>query len=109
MPALNQLAIYYLDVSKRGAAGKKIDRQALELAALVCSQAIRKEPRYAPVHNTAGLVEAELGNLSRAVSEFNEARRLDPSFFEAHMNSAAVNLRFRGFKNGSDKVTNKMV
>src|SRR5262249_55215508 len=28
---------------------------------------------------------------------FGTARKLDPTFFEAHMNYAAVNLQFRGF------------
>ena len=114
MPAFNQLAILYLEVAKeqaghdskkshtagrsaRGAKEKKIDTQALELAALVCSQAIRKNPKYAPVHNTAGMIQVELGNLNSAVSEFDAARRLDPSFFEAQMNYAAVNMQFRGF------------
>ena len=34
--------------------------QQLELAALVCSQAIRKNPNYAAIHNTAGLIQVEL-------------------------------------------------
>jgi tetratricopeptide (TPR) repeat protein len=31
------------------------------------------------------------------VSEFNNARSIDPAFYEAQMNYAAVNLQFRGF------------
>ncbi|MFT3766522.1 MAG: hypothetical protein QM820_13565 [Minicystis sp.] len=99
MPALNQLAILHLERAKRDP-GRNAGRKAastLELAALVCSQAVRKNPRYAPIHNTAGLVDVELGNLSRAAAAFDEARRLDPRFVEAHMNYAAVNLGFRGF------------
>ncbi len=95
MPALNQLAIYYLRTAK--AAKGKPDAQALELAALVCSQAARKSARYAPIHNTAGLVYAELGDFSRAAAEFDRARAIDRTFFEAHMNVAAVNMAFRGF------------
>jgi tetratricopeptide (TPR) repeat protein len=114
MPAFNQLAIYYLETAKQKAgrankrvatnAGKekKVDTQALELAALVCSQAIRKNPNYAPVHNTAGMIQVELSNLNTAVSEFNTARRLDPTFFEAQMNFAAVNLQFRGFQQAEE-------
>lgn len=115
MPAFNQLAIYYLETAKQKAgrdakkkiatnAGKekKVDSQALELAALVCSQAIRKNPNYAPIHNTAGMIQVELGNLNGAVGEFNTARRLDPSFFEAQMNFAAVNLQFRGFQQAEE-------
>ncbi|MFO0762432.1 MAG: hypothetical protein U0359_38695 [Byssovorax sp.] len=110
MPAFNQLAILYLEAAKQkagrdtkakmattAAKQKKVDTQALELAALVCSQAVRKNAKYAPVHNTAGMIQVELGNLNSAVSEFNTARQLDPTFYEAQMNFAAVNLQFRGF------------
>lgn len=111
MPAYNLLALYHLENAKRGAPGadgraskdrKKANTQALELAALVCSQAVRKSPRYAPIHNTSGLVQVELGDLSRAVADFQKARSLDPSFFEAHMNFAAVNLQFRGFNQAEE-------
>jgi len=111
MPAFNQLAVLYLEMAKdaagrdskrkMGASGRKerkVDTQALDLAAVVCSQAIRKNPKYASIHNTAGMIQVELGNLNGAVGEFNNARTLDPSFYEAQMNYAAVNLTFRGFK-----------
>jgi len=78
--------------------GKRADVQQLELAALVCSQAIRKNPNYAPIHNTAGLIQNELGQVNGAVGEFATAAKLDPKFFEAQMNYAAVNLGFRGFE-----------
>lgn len=109
MPAFNQLAIYYLENAKKEAGvkkgkvkvasgkEKKANTQALELAALVVSQALRKNPNYAPVHNTSGLISAELDDLSAAAQAFGTARKLDPKFFEAHMNYAAVNLSFRGF------------
>lgn len=106
-PAFNQLALYYMQVAKQRAAAKKgakgaktkqADMQQLELAALVCSQAIRKNPNYAPIHNTAGLIQVELRNINGAVQEFQAATKLDPSFFEAQMNYAAINLSFRGFK-----------
>ena len=70
----------------------------LELAALVCSQAIRKNPSYSAIHNTAGLIQVELQNINSAVQEFQQAAQLDPNFFEAQMNYAAVNLSFRGFE-----------
>ncbi|MFO0735363.1 MAG: hypothetical protein U0270_05770 [Labilithrix sp.] len=99
MPASNQLALYYLQLArKRAGGGKKADVQQLELAALVCSQAIKRNPSYAPIHNTAGLIENALSHVNGAVSEFRQAAELDPRFFEAHMNYAAVNLGFRGFK-----------
>jgi tetratricopeptide (TPR) repeat protein len=115
MPAFNQLALYYfqlakkragaIKLSKRGrsittnaAMGKRADVQQLDLAALVCSQAIRKNANYAPIHNTAGLIQNELGQINSAVQEFATAAKLDAKFFEAQMNYAAVNLSFRGFK-----------
>ena len=118
MPAFNQLALYYFQLAKKRAGsvkstgkgsrgrqvvthasvGKRADVQQLELAALVCSQAIRKNPNYAPIHNTAGLIQNELGQVNGAVGEFATAAKLDPKFFEAQMNFAAVNLGFRGFE-----------
>lgn len=114
MPAFNQLGLYYFTQAKKrvaksgggkrgraiatnAAMGRRADVQQLELAQLVCSQAIRKNARYAPIHNTAGLIQTELGLVNSAVSEFKQAASLDPKFFEAQMNYAAVNLSFRGF------------
>ncbi len=117
MPAFNQLAIYYLEQarlksakdagtkqSKRrsmvvaGLKGAQVNEQMLDLAALVASQAVRKNPKYAPIHNTSGLIQVELRNFNGAVKSFAAARALDKDFFEAHMNYAAVNLSFRGFE-----------
>ena len=115
MPAFNQLALYYFGSAKKkapgSAGGRKIGRtiatnaalakrgdvQQLELAALVCSQAVRKDANYAPIHNTSGLILNELGQVNTAVKEFQAAASLDPHFFEAQMNLAAINLSFRGF------------
>ncbi len=116
MPAFNQLALYYLEQAKAKAeeGGKrkgkrrgmvassskavKVNEQMLDLAALVASQAQRKNPKYAALHNTSGLIQVELRNFNGAVKSFAAARQLDPDFFEAHMNYAAVNLSFRGFE-----------
>jgi tetratricopeptide (TPR) repeat protein len=117
MPAFNQLAVYYMEQAKaKSGAGKTksrrgkrglevsgakkaaVDEQMLDLAALVASQAQRKNPNYAPIHNTIGLIQVELRNFNNAVKSFGRARQLDPKFFEAHMNYAAVNLSFRGFE-----------
>lgn len=113
MPAFNQLAIYYLESAKakagqkstkfaRGARSSKVDTQALDLALLVTSQAVRKSANYGPIFNTAGLVAVEQGDLNRAVEAFGKARKLDPTFYEAHMNYAAVNMQFRGFDNAEE-------
>jgi tetratricopeptide (TPR) repeat protein len=114
MPAFNQLAILYLERARlaagearsrkaRGlvvAGGRQLDinQQQLDLAGLVASQAIRKNPNYAPIHNTAGLIQVQLMDFNGAVKSFGKARALNPKFFEAHMNYAAVNLSFRGFQ-----------
>ncbi|MCC6521974.1 MAG: hypothetical protein IT373_04880 [Polyangiaceae bacterium] len=110
MPAFNQLAVYYMEKAREQAGrkdskiasdvGKKkqVSTQALDMAALVVSQAMRRNPKYAPVHNTRGLISRELGDLSGAARSFKSARELDPKFFEAQMNYASVNLEFRGFK-----------
>jgi tetratricopeptide (TPR) repeat protein len=117
MPAFNQLAVYYLEQAKAkaGASAKKgrrgrrgmevsgvkgvdVDEQQLDLAALVASQAQRKNPNYAPIHNTTGLIQVQLKNFNGAVKEFGRARSLDSKFFEAHMNYAAVSLSFRGYE-----------
>jgi tetratricopeptide (TPR) repeat protein len=112
MPAFNQLALYYFGSAKKKASpGRKFGRtiatnaalarrgdvQELELAALVCSQAVRKNENYAPIRNTSGLILNELGQVNSAVKEFQAAALLDPKFFEAQMNLAAINLSFRGF------------
>ncbi len=116
MPAFNQLALYYLEAARQkagrqstrriaiGAAKKekKVDTQALDLAELVTTQAIRKSATYAPIFNTAGMIKVELGNLNSAVQAFNTARKLDPTFYEAQMNFAAVNLQFRGFEQAEE-------
>ncbi|NOU34126.1 MAG: hypothetical protein HOO96_40055 [Polyangiaceae bacterium] len=95
MPAYNRLALLYLAQARRAGTA---DVQRLELAALVCSQAIRKNASYAPIHNTAGLVQHELGRENGAVASFGVAAALDPRLFEAQMNYAAANLSFRGFE-----------
>jgi tetratricopeptide (TPR) repeat protein len=64
----------------------------------VASQAQRKNPNYAPIHNTTGLIQVQLKNFNGAVKSFGRARSLDAKFFEAHMNYAAVSLSFRGYE-----------
>ncbi|MBL8739464.1 MAG: tetratricopeptide repeat protein, partial [Myxococcales bacterium] len=113
MPAFNQLALYYLERAKqnagqkntkvmRGAKRSKVDTQAIDLALLVATQGIRKNPNYGSIHNTAGLIFVETGDLNNAVQRFGAARQLDPNFFEAHMNYAAVNMQFRGFSKAEE-------
>lgn len=110
MPAFNQLAVYYLEQARgetgnerrglivSGSKKKRINKQRLDLAALVASQAQEKNPNYAPIHNTTGLILVELENYNGAVKAFGRARQLNPKFFEAQMNYGAVNLSFRAFQ-----------
>jgi tetratricopeptide (TPR) repeat protein len=96
LPAYDLLALYYLE-NARATKGKKENRQQLELAILVTSQAIKRRPDYAPIHNTAGLVQAELGDMSGASQAFQRAFEIDHRFLEALVNFGAINLGFRGF------------
>ena len=64
-----------------GATRAKVNRQQLELAELVASQGVQKDPKYAPLHNTAGLIKVELQDYNSAVKSFGRARTLDPNFF----------------------------
>ena len=117
MPAFNQLSVYYLTQAKAkagqlektgkrgrrgmevsGASKASVDSQQLDLAALVAGQAQKKNPNYAPISNTSGLIQVQLKNFNGAVKSFGKARQLDPTFFEAQMNYAAVNLSFRGYE-----------
>jgi tetratricopeptide (TPR) repeat protein len=47
-------------------------------------------------------------DFNKAVQSFGKARQLDPKFFEAHMNYAAVNLSFRGFKEAEGAYRNAL-
>ncbi len=64
----------------------------------MAAQAQKKNPNYAPISNTTGLIQVQLKNFNGAVKSFGKARQLDPTFFEAQMNYAAVNLSFRGYE-----------
>ncbi len=126
MPAYNQLALFYLDkaravMAKKGkgkavAAKKKgeeeteaekqqkaakADLQTLELGLLVSEEASRRDPGYAGIWNTQGLILLEMGRTGSATKAFQKATEKDPKFFEAWMNYAAINLQFRGFGEAS--------
>lgn len=99
MPTFNQLGLYYLTMAKRNPArsDQKGAPEGLDLALLITSQGIRKDVSYAPLRNTAGLIFYELGDLTRASASFAKARELDPTFFDAQMNFASLNVMVRGF------------
>ncbi len=121
MPAYNQLALYYLDkarvvglknskmmkfgkeakeieeAKKKGTYKVKADLQTLELGLLVSEEASRRDPNYAGIWNTQGLILIEMDRTGTATKAFKNATDKDPKFFEAWMNYAAINLQFRGY------------
>lgn len=114
MPAYNQLALFYLDKARHvgkkkaefAAAMKKdpslkdkpkADIQTLELGLLVSEEASRRDPGYAGIWNTQGLILLEMNRTSSATKAFAKATDKDAKFFEAWMNYAAINLQFRGW------------
>ncbi len=119
-PALNQLALLHLvratkmaeeAAGQRGqtaaeplctgdlvSRGPGSHRNTLELAMSICLQTVREHPTYAPIHNTLGLVELEFRDAAAAMTEFEYATRLDPSYLDAQSNLAAVLLAARNFE-----------
>ncbi len=111
MPAYNELALIHLqraraELGRTSAATMSVASdvqtgrrtQSLDLAALVASRGIAKDPTYAPLHNTAGLIAVELGELHIALESFDRARTLSPSLLEASHNYAALSLLTRSFE-----------
>ena len=111
MPAYNELALLHLQRARAELgkvttpamalasdveAGRRT--HSLDMAALVASQGLAKNASYAPLHNTAGLVAVELGELHTAVESFDRARKLRPSLLEASHNYAALSLMTRSFE-----------
>lgn len=106
MPAYNQLALFYLDKARavgaknsaKTAKKVKADQATLELGLLVSEEASRRDPDYAGIWNTQGLILLELGRSGVATLAFQRATQKDPKFFEAWMNYAAINLSFRSYE-----------
>lgn len=74
------------------------NRARLDLARLLCVQAMKKAPEYAPIYNVLGLVLLRMGEVTRALANFRKAATLNPNFLEAHMNIGAITLSFRDYK-----------
>lgn len=90
MPAFNEMALVYYQQAAT-------DSEKIDLAAIVCVQAIRINPAYAPIYNTMGLVQLRRGDLIEAVRAFGKAIELDDTIVEAHMNFGQITLGFRGY------------
>ena len=86
--------------ASKGSAGAtgELSRGGLERALQNALQALRKSPDDAAIYHTLGLIHVQLDDVGCAARELDQARRLDPELFEAHMSYAAVNVAFRSFK-----------
>jgi len=73
-------------------------RSQLEIARLICLQASKQDPDYAPIYNVLGLVLLRQEEVTRALAQFRKAVSLDPKLIEAHMNIGAITLSFRDYK-----------
>lgn len=108
--ALNQLAVHHVLGARRaaglGAVSQGLVRagtiergsvKALDLALVIASQGIKRDPSYGPLHATMGLVQAMLGDLTHARASFDKATRLDPTNVDAWMNLASIAIMTRSF------------
>ncbi len=69
----------------------------LELARMVCENAILLGIDDAVLHNRLGLVALAQDDVIEAYGEFQRAVQLDPTYVEAHMNIGAMALSFRDY------------
>jgi tetratricopeptide (TPR) repeat protein len=111
MPAYNALALHHL-ARARAERGSRDESSltlasrfaparpsaALDMAALVVSQGLARAERYAPLHNTAGLIAVEMGDYQRASEQVARARALAPGLVEATENEAALAVMTRSFE-----------
>src|SRR6185503_5037255 len=85
------------EAKKKGTYKIKPDLQTLELGLLVSEEASRRDPNYAWIWNTQGLILLAMARTASATLTDTEATEKDTKFFEAWMNYAAINLAFRGY------------
>ena len=78
------------------------DRSKLKLAQLVCDEAKKVNPDYAPIFNTLGLIKLRSKDVTGALTEFRKAASLDPGLTEAQLNIAAISLSARSYKQAED-------
>jgi tetratricopeptide (TPR) repeat protein len=109
VPAYDALALTYLamarreanvvpPVTERGPLAASVPAARLDLALFTAERALRQGPPNASLHNTIGLVHAARGSWSAAVQAFDEARRIDPQYVEAHLNWAFLHLAFHRYE-----------
>ncbi|PID38470.1 MAG: hypothetical protein CSA65_07040 [Proteobacteria bacterium] len=92
-------------------------RSQLDIARLIIVQALKLDPKHAPLYNLQGLVLLKMNEVTRALKQFRQAVAIDPSLIESHMNIGAITLSFRDYGNAerafktvlsSEKATQKM-
>lgn len=93
------------------------NKSQLEIARLIIVQALKLDPKHAPLYNLQGLVLLKMDEVTRALKQFRQAVAINPKLIESHMNIGAITLSFRDYKNAenafktvlaSDKATQKM-
>jgi tetratricopeptide (TPR) repeat protein len=91
--ALFQLAMLYFDI-----AVQENKPSYLTLASLVCGQAVKLDPEYAPVYYAMARIHLQKDELVKALNMFEQAFQKDSSMFESYMAFGAINLNFRGYE-----------
>ncbi|MCA9670604.1 MAG: tetratricopeptide repeat protein [Myxococcales bacterium] len=77
-------------------------KSQLTMARLICVQASKKEPKFAPIYNLLGLIHLKMGNVTPALAQFRKAAGLKPDFVEAQMNIGSITLSFRDYKSSEE-------
>ncbi len=69
----------------------------LQMAKLVCGQALEMDRDNASMHNLAGLVWLKLNDVRKAIKQFDGAVKGDSRFVEGHLNLASTVLNYADF------------
>lgn len=91
MEAFTEMAYLHLDMAEQ-------DKNKLTFAEVVCVQATKINPQYAPIYNVWGLLKMRQGEIVDALKYFERAFTLDPKMFEAYMNFGSITIGFRGYE-----------
>lgn len=73
------------------------ETKQLELAQLVCYNAVGLAPNSAPLYNMLGLVQLAKDDLRSALASFNQAIKSDSTHIEARLNAGALTLGYSDF------------
>lgn len=82
------------------------DQGQLELARLVCENAILTGIDSPVLHNRLGLIALELDDVITAYQEFSYAIAQNPDYVDAHMNVGAMALSFRDYDTALESFSN---